>query len=114
MRFYNKRKSPRHATLSPCLVKPIFSYKSYIPLRIINHSRGGFLLELDTSLQPGEYVDIRYTPGASENIGMPMMTNCYGLVRWCRRQDGLYGGRFGVGLELSRSLLLQGKRGFQI
>ena len=110
MRKYDKRHFRRHATLAPCFIKPIFSYRSYIPLQIINHSRGGFLLELDTSLNPGEFVDMRYTPEVCESAGMPLMTSCYGVVRWCKRQEGLYGGRFGVGLELSRSLLLQGKR----
>lgn len=104
--MYDKRRSLRRATLSPCHIKAIFQGQSFTPLRIINHSRGGLLLELDTSLTPGEYVDIRFSSAAREATGYPL-TSCVGFVRWCQRQDGRYGGRFGVGVELSGSLLLQ-------
>jgi len=104
--MHNKRKSRRLATLSPCQVRAVFSQETYTPLRIINHSKGGIMLELDESLVPGEYVDIRFTPDAREATGY-WMTSCVGLVKWCARQEGCYGGRFGVGLELTNTLLLQ-------
>jgi hypothetical protein len=104
--MFDKRRANRHATLTPCHVKAITSQIVVAPLRIINHSRGGIMLELDSSLAPGEFVDVFFSRDARHATGY-MMSSCVGRVRWCRRQEGLYEGRFGVGLELSYSMLLR-------
>lgn len=103
--MYDKRNFARLATLSPCLIKPVFNGAAYATLRIINHSRSGVMLELDTPLGLGNYVDIQFPPDALEATGF-WMRRCLGLVRWCRCQDGSYGGRYGVGLELTSRILL--------
>jgi len=103
--MHDKRNFARLATLSPCLIKPVFNSAHYSPLRIINHSRSGVMLELDSPLALGDYVDIHFSPDALESTGF-WMRRCIGLVRWCRGQDGNYGGRFGVGLELTSGILL--------
>jgi hypothetical protein len=108
--MHDKRNFARLATLSPCLIKPVFTGESLAPLRIINHSRSGVMLELDTPLGLGDYVDIQFSPDALEATGF-WMRRCVGLVRWCRCQDGNFGGRYGVGLELTSRILLGVPRG---
>ena len=103
--MHDKRNFARLATLSPCLIKPVFCRDAYAPLRIINHSRSGVMLELDTPLGLGDFVDIHFSADALESTGF-WMRRCVGLVRWCRSQDGNFGGRFGVGLELTSRFLL--------
>lgn len=103
--MHDKRNFARLATLSPCLITPVFTREAFAPLRIINHSRSGVMLELDTPLALGDYVDIQFSPDALEATGF-WMGRCVGLVRWCRTQDVNYGGRYGVGLELTSRILL--------
>ena len=103
--MHDKRNFARLATLSPCLIKQVFCREAYAPLRIINHSRSGVMLELDTPLGLGDFVDIHFSADALESTGF-WMRRCVGLVRWCRSQDGNFGGRFGVGLELTSRFLL--------
>jgi hypothetical protein len=50
--MYDKRRGSRHATLIPCHVKAITSQIVVAPLRVINLSRGGIMLELDSSPYP--------------------------------------------------------------
>lgn len=101
----DKRNFARLATLSPCLIKPVFTRESFSSLRIINHSRSGVMLELDAPLTLGDYVDIHFSNDALEATGF-WMRRCIGLVRWCRGQNGYFGGRYGVGLELTSRILL--------
>jgi hypothetical protein len=67
------------------------------------------MVELDTPLRLGEYVDIHFSKSARESTGRALLS-CIGLVRWCRREDGLYGGRYSIGMELSSTILLQRKQ----
>jgi len=103
--MHDKRNFARLATLSPCLIKPVFTRDAFAPLRIINHSRSGVMLELDTPLALGDYVDIQFSSDALEATGF-WMRRCVGLVRWCWFQDVRFGGRYGVGLELTSRILL--------
>lgn len=103
--MFDKRNFARLATLSPCLIKPVFSRGAFAPLRIINHSRSGVMLEMDAPLGVGDYVDIRFSPDALEATGF-WTRRCVGLVRWCRSQNVNYGARYGVGLELTSRFLL--------
>lgn len=103
--MYDKRNFARLATLSPCLIKPVRTREAFAPLRIINHSRSGVMLEMDSPLGVGDYVDIRFSTGALEATGF-WTRRCIGLVRWCRSQNVNYGGRYGVGLELTSRFLL--------
>jgi len=105
MAMHDKRNFARLATLSPCLIKPVFTREAFALLHITNHSRSGVILDLDTPLALGDYVDIQFSPDALETTGF-WMRRCVGLVRWCRFQDVNYDGRYGVGLELTSRILL--------
>lgn len=102
--MWDKRRKTRQATLERCVVNRLFLEERPLPMRVINHTNGGLMLELDTLLHPGEAISIQLPDVTREIIGLPV-ESCVGLVRWCVRQDGSYGGLYGAGVELAAHML---------
>lgn len=94
------RKSPRKASLSRCHVSRLFSKESSMPSRVINYSGRGLMIELDHQLPPGETVAVQFGPNAAETA-LYGSSRCLGMVRWCARQEGTFGGFYGIGIELA-------------
>lgn len=95
-----KRRSPRKAILSKCMVKRIFLKEQLFPSRIINYSINGLMLETDIKFRPGDALTIHFSPEIQKETSF-FSDTCLGLVRWCTPQDGFFGGLYGVGVELS-------------
>lgn len=96
----DKRKSPRKASLTRCVVDRIFAHKASIPSRVINYSDHGMMLELDYQLFPGEAVAVKFSSDAVE-VAAYGCTTCIGMIRWCDRQEGRFGAFYGAGVELA-------------
>lgn len=95
-----KRKSPRKAILSNCMVKRIFLKEQLFSSRIINYSTNGLMIESDVQFRPGDAVSIHFSPEIQKETSF-FSDACLGMVRWCAQQDGLHGGLYGVGVELA-------------
>jgi len=95
-----KRRSPRRAILSKCMVKRIFLKEKLFASRIINYSVNGLMLESDVQFRPGDALTIHFPPEIQKETSF-FSDTCLGLVRWCAQQDGFSGGYYGVGVELS-------------
>ena len=98
-----KRSAPRKASLEPCSIELYAGGKGPFPSRVVNYSEGGLMVELDHPLTKGEPVKIRFRPGL-ENAQRLGETHCVGMVRWCAPQEGLYSGRYGVGVQMPQSV----------
>ncbi|MBU4523810.1 MAG: PilZ domain-containing protein [Desulfomicrobium sp.] len=98
----NKRKSPRKASLEQCSVELYASARGPYPSRVVNYSDRGLMIEMDHPLTAGEPVKILFRPGA-ENAQRLGESYCVGMVRWCAPQEGLFSGRYGVGLEMAQA-----------
>lgn len=75
-----------------------------MPSRVINYSDNGLMIELDADLAPGDAVAVKFEGGAVETAVFGGSI-CIGMVRWCTRQDGLFGGLYGAGVELANHYL---------
>lgn len=95
-----KRKSPRKASLTRCRVDRMFSQDASVQSRVINYSDTGLMIELDHHLPPGDAVAVQFSPDDVE-AKLYGSTTCIGMVRWCARQEGTFGGLYGVGVELA-------------
>jgi len=95
----DKRRSPRRASLTRCVVEKCFSRNGEIPSRSVNFSATGFMLEMDYPLSPGDAIKVQFASGADEVLAFGKSC-CLGMVRWCKPQDGSCGGFYGVGVEL--------------
>jgi hypothetical protein len=98
----NKRRSPRKASLEQCSVELYASARGPFPSRVVNYSDRGLMIEMDHPLSTGEPVKILFRPGA-ENAQRLGENYCVGMVRWCTPQEGLFSGRYGVGLEMAHA-----------
>lgn len=98
----DQRKFPRKASLEPCSIELYASANGPYYSRVVNFSAGGLLIEMDQPLTKGQPVKIRFRP-ETENAQRIGETYCMGMVRWCAPQQGLYSGRYGVGLEMAPS-----------
>jgi len=98
----NKRKSPRRASLERCRVELYASSRGAFESRVVNYSDTGLMIETDHPLTRGEPVKILFRPGdeSARRIGEAY---CVGMVRWCAPQEGLFSGRYGVGLEMAQA-----------
>lgn len=99
-----QRKSPRKATLSKCLIKHLFIKEPLLPSRIINYSVNGVMLETDRPYYPGDAINVYFSPEAKNETPFKA-DSCVGMVRWCAQQDGMFGGFYGVGVELATDTL---------
>lgn len=97
----DKRMSPRRASLSRCTVEKCFSSNAAIPSRLMNYSDSGLMLEMDYPLSPGDAIKIQFASDADETR-LFGKTCCLAMVRWCKHKVGIYGGFYGVGVELAR------------
>ena len=104
--FDEKRRSPRKASLTRCLVDRLFVHDAPKHSRVVNYSETGLMLELDYQLPPGDAVAVQFSPEAEENAVFGS-TICIGMVRWCAKQDGYFGAHYGVGVELANSFSRQ-------
>ena len=95
-----KRRSPRKAILSKCMVKRVFFKEQLFDSRIINYSINGLMLESDVEFRPGDALTIHFSPEIQRETSF-FSDTCLGLVRWCAQQDGFHGGLYGVGVELA-------------
>ena len=95
-----KRKSPRKASLTRCVVDRLFSHDEPVPSRVINYSDHGLMIELDYPLPPGDAVAVQFPVDATE-VSVYGGSTCIGMVRWCAPQDGLFDAMYGVGVELA-------------
>jgi hypothetical protein len=95
-----KRRFPRKASLTKCIVERLFSYDAPVPSRIINYSCTGLMIELDYCLPSGDALSVTISPKAEETHIFGSIT-CVGMVRWCAQQEGQLGDLYGVGLELA-------------
>lgn len=95
-----KRKSPRRAILSNCMVKRLFLKEQLFKTRVINYSVNGLMLESDVKFRPGDAVTIHFSSEIQKETKL-FSDTCVGLVRWCSQQDGFFGGLYGIGVELS-------------
>jgi hypothetical protein len=95
-----KRRSPRKAILSNCMVKRIFLKEPLFSTKVINYSVNGLMLESDVKFLPGDAITIHFSHEIQKETSF-FSEICLGLVRWCVQQDGDYGGIYGVGVELA-------------
>lgn len=95
-----KRKSPRKAILSNCMVKRIFLKEQLFSARVVNYSVGGLMIESDVRFRPGDALTIHISKDLQKETSF-FADTCLGLVRWCAQQDGFHGGFYGVGVELA-------------
>lgn len=98
--MFEKRKSPRQATWTPCTLYRMFSKGASVPSKVLNFSENGLMLELDYLLPRGTAVKVQFAENAAE-IAYFGNTTCVGMVRWCVKQDGAFGGMYEVGVELT-------------
>lgn len=97
-----KRKSPRKAILSKCMIKRIFLKEQLFSARVVNYSVSGLMLESDVKFRPGDALTIHISKDMQKEARF-FADTCLGLVRWCSQQDGFHGGFYGVGVELAMS-----------
>lgn len=96
----DKRRSPRRASLTRCVVEKCFSKNGEILSRSVNFSATGFMLEMDYPLSPGDAIKVQFAADADETRAFGKSC-CLGMVRWCEPQDGSCSGFYGVGVELA-------------
>lgn len=95
-----KRKFPRKASLTKCIVERLFSFDAPVPSRIINYSCNGLMIEFDYPLPSGDALSVTI-PSEAEESRICGSTTCVGMVRWCARQEGQLEALYGVGLEFA-------------
>lgn len=95
-----KRKSPRKASLTRCVVDRLFARNSPVPSRVINYSDHGLMIELDYQILPGESVAVRFSPEDVEAVTYGSSI-CIGMIRWCDKQEWHFGALYGAGVELA-------------
>ena len=101
-----KRKSPRKASLTRCLVDRLFAHNPPMPSRVINYSEHGLLIELDYQVLPGEAVAVKFSPEDVEAVTYGHSV-CIGMIRWCDRQEGRFGALYGAGIQLAARCNMQ-------
>ena len=96
-----QRRSPRKASLERCSIELYASANGPFESRVVNYSTNGLMIEMDHPLTKGEPVKIRFRP-ETDNAQRIGESYCMGMVRWCAAQEGLYSGRYGVGVEMAQ------------
>lgn len=95
-----KRKSPRQASLTRCMVDRLFAHNPPMPSRVINYSEHGLMIELDYQVLPGEAVAVKFSPEDVEAVAYGYSV-CIGMVRWCNRQGDSFDALYGAGVQLA-------------
>lgn len=95
-----KRKSSRKASLTRCVVDRLFSHGAPMQSRVINYSDKGLMIELDDDFSPGDAVAVKFEEEAVESVVFGGSI-CVGMVRWCARQEGMFGALYEAGVELA-------------